>query len=262
MRKYARFAALIVLVLAVAAAITAFSVYRASQVVPEFYERALSARPEDQKEAGQKFEQQALELHNQARHAGRWEARFTEDQINGWLAAELPVKFPKLLPGGIADPRVAISPSQAQLALRYDKGGTQTVVTLSGQVQLTTEPNELAVRIDGVRAGLLPLPFARFRDEIAERAAKAGYPLRWTEIEGSPVALLRLPLDERQFKGRKLIVEELALNAGELVVAGRTELPVKDAESAKEEIGLGIEANGAFRSAHAPYESDSIGAAR
>jgi len=230
MRKYARLAVAIVLALAATAAIALFSVYRAARSVPEFYQRALSAKPEEQKEAGQKFEQQALELHNQARRAGRWEARFTEDQINGWLAAELPVKFPKLLPGGIADPRVAIDKSAVQLALRYDKGGTQTVVTLSGQVQLTAEPNELAVRIDAVRAGLVPLPFARFRDEIAERAAKAGYPLHWTEVDGTPVALLRLPLDERQFKGRRLIVEELALNSGELVVAGRTEMPSEKTE--------------------------------
>jgi hypothetical protein len=225
MRKYARFAAVLGLVLAAAAGIGGYSVYRASQAVPEFYERALAARPDEQKVAGQQFEQQALALHNQSRHAGRWEARFTEDQINGWLAAELPVKFPKLLPAGVFDPRIAIDESQIQVALRYEQGSTKTVVALAGQVQLTAEPNELAVRIDAVRAGALPLPFARFREEIAERAAKAGFPIQWTEVEGAPVALVRLPLDPRNFKGRKLVVEELSFAAGELIVAGRTDPP-------------------------------------
>jgi hypothetical protein len=81
------------------------------------------------------------------------------------------------------------------------------------------------VRIDSVRAGALPLPFTQFREEIAERAAKAGVPIRWTETEGVPVALLRLPLDPREFKGKHLVVEELRLATGELVVAGRTEPP-------------------------------------
>ncbi|HZN33495.1 MAG TPA: hypothetical protein VFB80_06730 [Pirellulaceae bacterium] len=225
MRKYARLAVVVLLALAGAGAISLFSLYRASRHVPVFYERALAVQPEAQKAAGQKFEQEALSLHNQVRQPGRWEARFTQDEINGWLAADLPVKFPQALPKGASDPRMALSAGQVQLAVRYERGATKTVVSLSGQVQLTQEPNELAVRIDGVRAGALPLPLAEFRDEIAERAAKAGVPIRWTEAEGVPVALVRLPLDPREFGGRRLVVEELRLTEGELFVAGRTELP-------------------------------------
>jgi hypothetical protein len=106
------------------------------------------------------------------------------------------------------------------------------------------------VRIDSVRAGALPLPFTQFREEIAERAAKAGVPIRWTETEGVPVALLRLPLDPREFKGKHLVVEELRLSAGELVVAGRTE-PPPDAPAE----------NADAPPAEAPQESEPIRAA-
>lgn len=230
MRKYARLTVVIVLALAVAVGISLLGMYRASRHVPEFYQQALAIQPEVQKAEGQKFEQEALALHNQVRHPGRWEARFSQDEINGWLAADLPVKFPKALPRGVSDPRLAFDETQVQLAVRYQRGDTAAVVSLSGHVQLTEEPNELAVRIDGVRAGALPLPFAQFRDEIAERAAKAGLPIRWSEAAGAPVALIRLPLDPRDFKGRQLVVEELRLTAGELIVAGRTEPPAEPAE--------------------------------
>ncbi len=235
MRKYARLTTAVLLTLTAAAAISLVSMYRASRHVPEFYERALAAKPEVQKAAGQKFEQQALALHNQVRHPGRWEARFTQDEINGWLAAELPVKFPNALPRGVLDPRIALDASQVQLAVRYERGDTKAVVSLSGQVQLTAEPNELAVQIDAVRAGALPLPFAQFKDDIAERAARAGVPLRWTEAEGVPVALLQLPLDPRDFKGKHLVVEELRLLAGELIVAGCTQPPPESADALAEE---------------------------
>jgi hypothetical protein len=235
MRKYARLTSAVLLALTAAVAVSLVSMYRASRHVPEFYERALAARPEVQKAAGQKFEQQALALHNQVRHEGRWEARFTQDEINGWLAAELPVKFPKALPRGVSDPRIALEETQVHLAVRYERRDTKAVVSLSGRVQLTEEPNELAVRIDTVRAGALPLPFAQFKDEIAGRAARAGVPLRWTETEGVPVALLRLPLDPRDFKGKHLVVEELKLSEGELIVAGRTEPPPEEAEPPAEE---------------------------
>jgi hypothetical protein len=230
MRKYVRLLLAIVVALAGAAGIFVASLFWASRHVPEFYERALAVAPEVQKEAGQKLEQQALSLHNQVRHAGRWEARFSQDEINGWLAADLPVKFPKALPSGVADPRLAIDETKVQLAVRYERGNTRAVVVLCGQVQLTEEPNELAVRIESVKAGALPLPLNQFREEIAERAAKAGVPIRWSEEAGAPVALVRLPLAERDFGGRRLVVEELRLNAGELLVAGRTEPPPEPAE--------------------------------
>ncbi len=52
-------------------------------------------------------------------HAGHWSAVFTDEQINGWLAADLPEKFPQLLPPEIQDPRVVFAPGQLQLACRY-----------------------------------------------------------------------------------------------------------------------------------------------
>src|SRR5262245_59115575 len=126
MRKIAAGLLVGMLTLALVAAATLLGLYRASQQVPPFYERALATAATDP-DRGDRFERQALALHKQVRHAGHWEARFSEDEINGWLAAALPDKFPQALASGISDPRVAIEGEVLRLALRYQRGSNSTV---------------------------------------------------------------------------------------------------------------------------------------
>jgi hypothetical protein len=204
-------------------ALAAWVVYCASRQAPDFYRQALEASPEAQHEQGQRFEQQALTLHNQAYHAGRWEVRFAQDEINGWLAAELPAKFPHVLPTGVSEPRIDIRPGNVRLAIHYQRGNVDTVVSLTGDAYLTEHPNEVAIRIEQARAGLVPVPLARFLQEITERAARADIPLRWTEVGGAPVAIVRLPLESKEADRRRVVVERLTISAGELLVAGRTD---------------------------------------
>jgi hypothetical protein len=208
---------------ALATVLTLWCVSRAARHMPEFYRQALAAPPTQQLERGQQFEEHALALHNQLHHAGRWEVRFTQDEINGWLATDLPAKFPRVLPPGVSEPRIAIDRGVVRLAVHYQRSGVDTVVSLSGQIHLTDQPNEVAIHIVQARAGLLPMPLTKFLNEITERAARADLPLRWTEAQGAPVALLRLPLDLDDTRGRQLVLERLHLGEGELVVAGRTD---------------------------------------
>lgn len=227
MRKLVRLALVLVLLLTAGVAILLTAAYRATQHVPEFYQAALAQKPVEQKAAADQLERQVLQLHNEARKPGRWEARFSQEQINGWLAADLPVKFPGALPAGVSEPRVAIEPGRMQLAVRYDNGDVGTVVSLAGDVYLTDRPNEVAIHIEHVRAGAFPVPLAQFLDDIAERAGEAGLPIRWSEEDGDPVALVVLPLDREEFKGKQLHVESLEIAAGEIIVCGRTEEPLE-----------------------------------
>jgi hypothetical protein len=223
MRQFAHIALAVVCVLAVIGGFAAWSMYRASQQIPEFYVKALEAEPAKQAVAGEELERQALALHNQVRRPGQWEARFTQDQINGWLAVDLPKKFPGSLPVGASEPRVALSPDVATLAVKWRRGNVTTVLSLEGEAYLTEQPNEVAIRIRSVRAGALPVPLAQFLDKIATRASSSGIPLRWTDIEGDPVAIVNLPLDQPEFRGKHLVLEELRLDEGALIVAGRTD---------------------------------------
>src|SRR5687768_16914905 len=114
-----------------------YGAWRATQQVPEFYQVAIRKQPEIQAEAREQLEQQVIELHNEVRQTGHWEATFTDEQINGWLAADLPGKFPNALPKGVSEPRVAIHPEEAQVACRYQSPKIETVFSMGVEISLT-----------------------------------------------------------------------------------------------------------------------------
>ena len=196
--------------------------FAASRRAPEFYRQALAASPEALAEDGQQFERTALDLHNQLQHDGHWQACLTQEEINGWLATDLPAKFPKALPAGVSQPRIAIDDGQFRVAARYQQDGIDTVLSLSGEAYLTAQPNELALRLDQARAGLVPLPLAQLIDDISAWAARQHLPLRWTEVRGAPVALFRLPAEWDDDGNRDFLLDHLELTPGKLLLAGRT----------------------------------------
>jgi hypothetical protein len=63
------------------------------------------------------------------------------------------------------------------------------------------------------------MPLNKLLEEISAFAASAGVPLRWTEIDGDPAALLRFP---REFSHRQLVLESLELREDMVLVVGRT----------------------------------------
>lgn len=230
MPKVARRILIVVAALLLMVLGTTGAMYWASRQVPDFYQQNLVIAPSDTAEAD--LEQQALSLHNQLQHAGAWEARFTADQINSWLANDLPYKCPWLLPSTITDPRIVLEDHVVRLAARYRRGSVDTIISLTGEAYLTAQPNEVAIRIQQARAGYLPLPLGQFLDDIRLRAERADISLRWTEQDGDPVALIKIPHDH-DLPGRsiangssqteRLMIERLALEAGEFVIAGRIE---------------------------------------
>jgi uncharacterized protein YpmS len=196
--------------------------YRATQQVPEFYVRQLELEA-FQKRAGDALEKQALQLNSQIRKSERWQARFTAEDINGWLAVDLPQKFPQALPSDVQAPRVAIDPEMIQLACKVESPRFTSVVSLGVQPYVTSEPNVVALRVKQLAAGSLPLPLSQYMEQITEQCAKSGLPLRWTEEEGDPVALVTLPLEPKDFQDRQVRLEQIELAEGEIVLSGTSE---------------------------------------
>jgi hypothetical protein len=220
MRKFARRLAVAGLVGALVTLASFACVYLALWREPQFYREIVAQQlPSD---SGQRFERVVLDLHNQAQRIGRWEARFAQDEINGWLAIDLPTKFPGLLPDEISEPRVTIGDDKFFIAARYRSHGVATVVSVTGEAYLTPQSNEVALRVIGAHAGALPIPIARFLTDATQHAARAGWSLRWGEQGGSPVVLLRLPLDHDD-RQRQLLVDQLRCVRGEITLAGHTQ---------------------------------------
>ena len=75
----------------------------------------------------------------------------------------------------------------------------------------------MAIRLLSVRAGSLPLPVLQVADELADACRKIRLPIRWTEDQGKPVALLDIQSTEPVY------VDAIQLEEGQLYVAGHTD---------------------------------------
>lgn len=222
-RRWRRALGVVALALLIGLAVSMFTVYRAARHVPEFYTEALEADPGVQRSAGDELERRALELQNDVRHSGQWEAVFTEEQINGWLAVDLVEKFPNLLPPNVIEPRMVITPGEVNVACRYKSDRFDTVISLAATIAMTEEPNVVAVRILRARAGALPIPLNQFLDDVTAAAHKSSLDLRWLQTDGDPVALLRLPTENTELPDRTLHLEKFELRQGDAYLSGRTE---------------------------------------
>lgn len=223
MRKLIKVVLLVLTGLAILVAVLLFGAYRATQQEPEFYIEAMQADPAEQEVAGDELEQRVLDLHNNARREGNWVAVFTDEQINGWLAVDLPEKYPQAMPPGASNPRIAFEDARALIGCRYESDKLSTVVSLAVHVDLSEEENVLAIRIAKARAGALPIPLKQWLDRISTGARRAGVPLRWSHIDGDPVALVPITIRHAELKDRLLVIEQVELLEGEIRLAGRTE---------------------------------------
>lgn len=203
----------------------ALLLYRGTQHVPEFYQQAVGSpdSPAQQAERGDDLERRALALHNAAIKPGAWQAEFTDAEINGWLAAILPRNHPRMLPAEIRDPRVKLDERSVQVGWRVDGERFQAVVSVQAELYLTDQPNQIAIRLDAVRAGWVPIPLTPVLEEVSESARRAGVDLSWSQQDGAPVALLRVPSRHPKFADRELHLDSLQWSEGKVTVAGHTE---------------------------------------
>jgi len=188
--------------------------------VPARYQQALAQPPARAQAASQELVARTAALVSLAQQPGHWEATCTEEEINGWLAIELPAKHPQALPAEIREPRVQLRPGRLWLAWKSSALGVESVI--SAEIRLfVPQPGTLACQVESVQAGSLPLPVQPFLDLLTAEAEKARLPLRWTQDAGQPVALWPLPqLAERN---ALRILEGLELTDGQLRLTGRTD---------------------------------------
>ncbi len=201
-----------------------------SQWEPSFYGEAVRAQPEVLAQAGYELEQSVLMLHNEVVDANRWQTVITDEQINGWLAVDLPKKFPQFLSPLVKDPRVEIRSGRLQIACRYEGPKLSAVVSVIVEPFLTERPNVLAVRIDQARLGALPVLKKRLMGRISHEAQRMGIQLTWTQQEDDPVALVTVdPPADGQWDN--LHLDFLELRDGELWIAGSTGDRVQEHEA-------------------------------
>ncbi len=190
---------------------------------PAFYHAAVRREPVLAEKSSDEFLQQAAAAASDVRKPGRWDAVFTADQINGWLAVDMPRNYPGLLPNTFSDPRVAIQPGDITLACRYDGPELRAVLTISCDVYLSAS-NTVALRVKGAHCGLMPLPLGNVLEAISHTARELELPLEWRRSGGDPVALLSMAVLSGHLSAHQRVeLDTIELRDGELFVAGRTE---------------------------------------
>jgi hypothetical protein len=221
-RKF-RIAAIVVFTVFGVAAVALGSVYWAMGRIRPFYAKAIQLDPQTLETGSRELESRATALYSEARQPGEWQAAFTAEQINGWLALKLAEVYGDALPKEISQLRVAIDDDRFTLGFRARRGGVDTVVSADAAVMLT-EQGEIAIRLLSVEAGTLPLPVMQIADEVSRACQELQLPVRWTQEAGQPVALVDVNGDASN--SRQIHLDTVELRDGTLYLAGHT---VRDA---------------------------------
>ncbi len=193
--------------------------YLAARQEPDFYQKAIAIDQAVLDKGSDRMLRQTAALQSAVQKEGRWEALFTAEQINGWLAVDRAKNHPNSLPPMMSDPRVAIDSKQVTFACRYHGGWLNSVASLTIEPAVP-EPNVLALRIVKARAGLLPLPLGSIVDWLSQAARNMNLRLEWRHAGSDPVAVLSLPETEGDQTVR---IDTLRLDDGEIYVAGSTQ---------------------------------------
>lgn len=156
-----------------------------------------------------------------------WVQEFTADQMNSYFAEDFVRVKPFRLPEGVNSPRVAIKPGHLQLAFRYGEGLFSSVVTVDLNMWLVAnEPNMVAIELEGLHAGALPVSMQSVLEQIAENARLHNIEVNWYRHDDKPVALVRFQPDR---PNPTVLLQRLEIQDGRIIVAGKAteSAPVK-----------------------------------
>ena len=186
---------------------------------PEFY-RAVAAMPRARRQAeARRFVAQSLQLRNDIVNEPRWEAAFTDAEVNAWLAEDLVTHFADQIPPGVHEPRVVFEPDRVTLAFQLDEGPIRSVVWVVAQVRVP-EGNTLALTLEKIRAGVVPISAERLLDRITAHARDRGLDLRWERDGDLPVAVVRYTPNPRR---ADIVLEALEVRQGRIHLSGRSD---------------------------------------
>jgi hypothetical protein len=186
---------------------------------PSFY-RAMVRLPRAKREAkAKRFVSQSIQLRNDICNEPTWEAVFSDEEVNAWLAEDLVTYFADQLPPEVHEPRVLFEMDRVTLAFELDDRPVKSVVWVVARPRVPHE-NVLELTIEKIRAGMLPVPADRVLDRIVGNARGHGLDVSWKREGKYPVATIRYT----PHPGRDDVkLERVQIRKGELRLAGRSD---------------------------------------
>ena len=151
---------------------------------------------------------------------GEWEMAITADEINAWLAVDLPRNHPRWLPPRVSKPRLVLSPRQLSVYARLGLGPFTAVATLDFEVVLRNV-NHLAIVLEQARLGAIPLPRTAILRELARHISRLGMVTDLRRLDGRMLLMVYIP-STHDAGATSYWLESLSSGDGELLMAGRT----------------------------------------
>ncbi len=166
--KWRRRILVVLLVSLVVVAGGLYSTYQATQQAPEFYTTVVT-KPVAQTNAPpikEVAEQQIEKAETAAKAKSNWRFEFTQDQINEFLAKDLPELSPNVLPPNLKDPRIKIEEGKAMLGCQYDSERFKAVLWLETEAKVSEDGKAIKLIPKSAGAGMLPMPLSRLFERL------------------------------------------------------------------------------------------------
>ena len=186
---------------------------------PYYYRAMVGLSREQRAGRAKKFVAQSIQLRNDICNEPSWEAIFTDQEVNAWLAEDLVTHFADRLPPEVHEPRLLFEPDRIILAFQLRQGGVQSVITVVARPRVPGG-NTIELTLEKIRAGILPVPADHILDRIIEYARTHGIDAEWDRRDGYPVVVMRYtPNIERE----DVQLEELQIRDHQIRLAGRSD---------------------------------------
>jgi hypothetical protein len=192
--KWRRRILVVLLVSLVVVAGGLYSTYQATQQAPEFYTTVV-ATPVAQSNAPpirEVAEEQIEKAETAAKAKSNWRFEFTQDQINEFLAKDLPELSPHVLPPNLKDPRIKIEDGKAMLGCQYDSERFKAVLWLETEAIVSEDGKAIKLIPKNAGAGMLPMPLSRLFTRLKGLSGKTGNVLIEFNEDSPQAIVLRL----------------------------------------------------------------------
>jgi hypothetical protein len=186
---------------------------------PSYYRAMTRASRAGRADQAKKFVAQSLQLRNDICNEPAWEAVFSDEEVNAWLAEDLITHFADQLPPEVDEPRLLFEFDRITLAFQLHQRGIHSVITVVARPRVP-EGNTVELTLEKIRAGILPVPADNFLDRIIDYARSHGVDVQWSRKDGYPVVVMRYTpnLDREDVR-----LEEVQIGNGQIRLAGRSD---------------------------------------
>ena len=186
---------------------------------PGFYRANVGLSREKLQAKAKRFVSQSLQLRNDIANEPTWEAVFSDDEVNAWLAEDLVTHFADQLPPEVHQPRVMFEIDRVTLAFELDQGPFRSVIWVVATPRVP-EDNVLELTFEKIRAGVVPVPADQIIARIVATAQRHGIDVTLKKEGGFSVATFRYTPDS----GRDdVMLETVQIAKGEIRLAGRSD---------------------------------------